>query len=364
MSEKKIYFGPSQPCFIIAEIGANHNGELDLCLRTMEAAASTGVNALKLQYYSARDLVADVDRVWAWGPRGGQTRERIGDMFDRLSLSKEELARAYAFADTLGIPLFCTPFSVQGVKDLEALGNPIYKIASSDISFYPMLDAINNLHKPVILSTGKCPMEDVLAAISHLSDIPSDRLGLLHCIAQYPAPFDEMNIRVVQSFQGRFKGHPIGLSDHCTIHEPALASVALGGCIIEKHFTLDHDLVGPDHWFSMNPAQARQLVESVRTLEAALGDGHKGIAQCEQSEATYSRRSIIVMKNVAKGQAITADHLAMLRPGTGLHPRHWDEVVGQKASRDLRAREPLTWGMIEGQARPDIESPGESADTP
>jgi len=336
-----------QSCFVIAEIGANHNGDIDLCLRTMDAAAATGVDALKLQFYTAAELVADVDRVWAWGPEGNKVEERIGEMFDRLALDCHELARAFDHAKALGIPLFCTPFSVAGVAVLEELGNPIYKVASSDLAYYPMLDAIAESKKPVILSTGKSTLEDVHAAVAHLSDTPADDVVLLHCIAQYPAPYEQMNVRVVESFHEIFPGHPIGLSDHCMADEPALAAVALGASVLEKHFTLDHDLEGPDHWFSMDPAQMKRLVERVRRVEAALGDGHKGIAECEQSEVEYSRRSIIVMKDIAEGEAIPADALALLRPGTGLHPRYFDRVVGCRAARALSSRSPLTWEDVE-----------------
>ncbi len=341
------YFGRDRSCFVIAEIGANHNGDIDLCLRTMDAAAQTGADALKLQFYTAAELVADVDRVWAWGPEGKQVEERIGEMFDRLALGQDELARAFDHAKQLGVTLFCTPFSVAGVLVLEELGNPIYKVASSDLAYYPMLDAIAESRKPVIVSTGKSPLEDVHAAVAHLSDTPKQDVAILHCIAQYPAPFDEMNVRVVRSFAEMFSEHPVGLSDHSMTNEPALAAVALGANVLEKHFTLDHELDGPDHWFSMDPGQMRSLVEQVRRVEAALGDGDKGIAECEQFEVEHTRRSIIVMRDIGTGQVISADDLALLRPGTGLHPRHMDEVLGRRASRQLSARAPLTWDDLD-----------------
>lgn len=343
------YFGRGRRCFVVAEIGANHGGDIELCLRTMDAAAECGIDALKLQYYTAAELVADIDRVWVWGPEGGRVEERIGDMFDRLALTKAELQRAFAHAERLGIPLFCTPFSVRGVADLEELGNPIYKVASSDLSHYPMLDAIDRLRKPTILSTGKSPLEDVDAAVAAMRHTPDEHVALLHCIAEYPAPCEQMNVRVVAGFQERFPGHPIGLSDHCVTDEPALAAVALGACVLEKHFTLDRRLSGPDHWFSMDPEQMRRLVESLRRLEQSLGDGKKAIAACEQWEAAYSRRSIIVVKDIAPGEVVSEEHLALLRPGSGLHPRNWNAVIGRRARVAIEAREPLRWEMLEGE---------------
>jgi sialic acid synthase SpsE len=347
------YFGHGRRCFVVAEIGANHGGDIELCLRTMDAAAACGVDALKLQYYTAAELVADVDRVWAWGPEGGRVEERIGDMFDRLALTKAELQRAFAHADGLRIPLFCTPFSPRGVADLEELGNPIYKVASSDLSHSPMLEAIDRLRKPIIVSTGKAPLEDVDAAVETLRHSPREDVALLHCIAEYPAPTEQMNVRVIASFQQRFPGHPVGLSDHAMTDEPALAAVALGACVLEKHFTLDRELSGPDHWFSMDPERMRRLVESLRRLEQSLGDGEKGIADCEQWEAAHSRRSIIVMKPIAPGEVVSEEHLALLRPGSGLHPRHWGAVIGRRALVAIEPRQPLRWEMLEGEPPPD-----------
>lgn len=346
VSNSNPYFGLGKPVFIIAEIGANHNGEIDLCLKTMDAAVEAGASAVKLQMYTGAELLADTERVWEWGPEGKRTREQVGPMFDRLSLSREEFTRAYAHADELGVTLFTTPFSVDGVRTLEELGNPIYKVASSDLSYYPLLRVIAETEKPLIISTGKAPLKDVFDALEAVNSLEAHDVAVLHCIAQYPAPLEQMNMRVISTYRTLFAEHPIGLSDHCMEHDPALASVALGGCIVEKHFTLNHDLYGPDHWFSMNPAQFEDLVRRVRGLELTLGDGNKGIAQCERWEATYSRRSIIVIRDLAKGQTITADDLAMLRPGTGLHPRHWDEVVGKMASTFVRARTPLEWDHI------------------
>jgi sialic acid synthase SpsE len=341
------YFGNGKPVFIIAEIGANHNGDIDLCLKTMDAAVECGASAIKLQLYTAAELVADTERVWGWGPEGNQVHEPVGAMFDRLSLSHEEFARAYAHADQLGVPLFATPFSVNGVGILEDVGNPIYKIASSDLSYYPLLDAIEKTGKPLIISTGKSPLQDVFDALAHVASLDPLDVAVLHCIAQYPAPIDQMNMRVITTFRALFPNHPTGLSDHCVNHDPALASVALGGCIIEKHFTLGHDLYGPDHWFSMDPPQLKDLVSRVRDLEQSLGDGQKGVAECEEWEAMYSRRSIIVMRDLAAGQIVSAEDLAMLRPGTGLHPRHWDSVVGRKTRAAIPARTPLDWQHLE-----------------
>jgi sialic acid synthase SpsE len=341
------FFGAGRPCFLIAEIGANHDGDLDTCLRSIEAAWEAGADAVKLQHYTAAELVADVDRVWTWGPEGRQVEERVGDMFDRLSLGLAGLSSAFELADELDIPLFCTPFSVRGVHELAELGNPIYKVASSDVSFHPMLDAIAELGRPVLLSTGKCPMEDVDEALQHLAPLPAEDVGLLHCIATYPAPYEQMNVRVVQAYRERFPGHPIGLSDHCLGDEPALASVALGACVVEKHFTLDRNRHGPDHWFSLDPEALRDLVTRVRRVEAALGDGNKRVEACEEWEATYSRRSIIVMRDVPEGKPLEADDLALLRPGTGLHPRHWKQVLGRRARGRISARTPLSWEHLD-----------------
>ena len=236
---------------------------------------------------------------------------------------------------------------MQGVGVLEELGNPIYKVASSDLSYYPLLDAMAQTGKPVILSTGKSPIEDVFDALEHLKSVDAADVAVLHCLAQYPAPVEQMNMRVVSMYRALFPQHPTGLSDHCMTHDPALASVALGGSIIEKHFTLGHDLYGPDHWFSMDPQQLRELVSRVRDLEKSLGDGQKRIAECEQWEATYSRRSIIVMRDLVAGQAITEEDLAMLRPGTGLHPRQWRTVIGKRARSAVPARTPLAWHHLE-----------------
>jgi len=334
--------GEGARAFIVAEIGANHNGDPALASQLMRAAASAGVDAVKFQTYSADCLLADRDRVIAWGPPGRERREPVGAMFDRLSLPLQAYPQLFAEARALGLIAFSTPFSVEFARFLAPLV-PCFKVASSDVTFHDLLRAVAECKKPVMLSVGKSTLGEVEEALTALQAGGCAEIALLHCVAQYPAPMEEMNLRTIPALAGMFPQAVIGFSDHSEGITAALGAVALGARVLEKHFTLDHALEGPDHWFSADPAEMTQLVKETRRLEAALGGARKTVLPCEQAERRTSVRSLVLARDIAAGQVLTEAHLKVLRPGWGIHPRDKAQVIGLTAQVSLPAGTVLTW---------------------
>ncbi|WP_269714107.1 N-acetylneuraminate synthase family protein [Caulobacter sp. NIBR2454] len=337
------HIGEGEPCYLVAEIGANHDGDPDKCLELVRLAAAAGADAVKLQTYTAAELVADPERVITWGPEGLERSETIGGLFDRLALPRDAHAAIFAEAKRLGVTIFSTPFSLDGIGFLSGLGAPGWKIASSDIQYGRMLDALAATGQPVIMSTGKHTLAEVDAAVSRLRRGGCKELVLLHCIAQYPAPMDEMNLRSIPALQGIYPDAPVGLSDHSIGVTAGLGAVALGARMIEKHFTYDKAADGPDHWFSADPAEFAALVRGVREMEAALGGVRLGVTESEIVERRNAVRSLVTARPIKAGQAITDADLTALRPGWGINPMQAEAVVGLAPGRDLPAGQVLTW---------------------
>jgi N,N'-diacetyllegionaminate synthase len=340
--------GPQARCFLVAEIGANHDGDPDRCLELVRAAAEAGADAIKLQTYTAAELVADPGRVVSWGPEGEEREEPIGAMFDRLALPREAHRAVFDEARKLGMEAFSTPFSLPAVKFLGDLGVPGWKIASSDIAYREMLEAVAATGKPVIMSTGKHSLAEVDQAISVLKGAGCQQIVLLHCIAQYPAPMAEMNLRSIPALQGLYPDIPVGLSDHSLGITAVLGAVALGARMIEKHFTWSKSADGPDHWFSSDPAEFTALVQGVRDLESALGSVRVDLTPSEILERKNAVRSLVTSRPVKAGRPLVDADLTALRPGWGISPMRRADVIGQSVLEDLDAGEVLTWDHFRG----------------
>ena len=335
--------GQGFPVFIVAEIGANHNGDPALAARTVEAAARTGADAVKFQTYTAADLVADVERIVTWGPPGKQRSEPVGGMFDRLSLPREAHKDLFDLARSLGLVAFSAPFSLDAARFLAGIDVPCFKIASSDVTYLDLLREVAAFGKPVLLSTGKSTLAEVDRAVTTLTEGGCQEIALLHCVATYPAPFEDTNLRVISTLSAIYPHAVIGLSDHSQGTTACLGAVALGASIIEKHFTLSRDLEGPDHWFSADPEEMKRLVDETRVLESALGTPWKRITPSEEKGRNLGTRSLVLAQSVTAGTAITEDHLKVLRPGWGIHPYDKDKVIGLRVQSDLPAGTVLKW---------------------
>lgn len=337
--------GPGRPCFIIAEAGVNHNGSLDLALRLVEAAADCGADAVKFQTFTAAEVASPQAPKAAYQRAGEGGEESQYAMLERLELSPEAHRALQARCRQLGLIFLSTPFGPASADLLDDLDLPAFKIPSGEVTNLPFLRQVAAKGRPVILSTGMCDLAEVGAAVEALDQAGCPALALLHCVSAYPADPAQANLRAMTSLAQAF-GRPVGFSDHTPGNEVALAAVALGAAILEKHFTLDRALPGPDHRASAEPEEFKNLVAGVRKVESALGDGQKVLQPCEREIRDVARRSLVAARDIAAGQILEADLLLLRRPGTGLGPEWLPRLLGRPAARDIASGQLLSLEMI------------------
>ena len=285
------------PTFIVAEVGANHNGDLELAKKSIDAAVECGVDAVKFQTYTTEELLSHKEAIVTIG-QNGEITQTLKELFDNVTLKREIHKEIYDYAKSKGLICFSTPFSVEGVAFLEELDNPIYKIASSDVNYVDMLEVIGATKKPVFLSTGKCTLPEMDMAIELLQKSGTTDLCLLHCIANYPSKMENMNLNVIKTLKQMYPEFIIGFSDHSLGITASLGAVCFGAKIIEKHFTIDKNLDGPDHWFSMDPNDMKNVVIGIRHLEVAFGTQRKILAQNEVPEKYWATSSLDINKDL------------------------------------------------------------------
>jgi N,N'-diacetyllegionaminate synthase len=328
--------GPGKPLFFIAEAGVNHNGDLEAALKLVDVAAKAGADAVKFQTFRAEQLVS------THAPKAQYQAETTGveesqlDMVKHLELSPESHRELMERCQARGILFLSTPFDSESVDLLETLGVSAYKIPSGEITNWPLLEHIASKRKPVILSTGMSDLIEVEEAVHVLRTAGCSEIVILHCTSSYPAPAASANLRAMQTMEDAFHT-PVGLSDHTDGIEVALAATALGACVVEKHFTLDRSLPGPDHKASLEPEELGLLVRSIRTVESALGDGRKHLMPIEEDVRNVARRSILARQRIPRGTVIAEDMLAFKRPGTGIPPSKLSTVIGRLAARTIQA---------------------------
>jgi N,N'-diacetyllegionaminate synthase len=327
--------GSGEPVFIIAEAGVNHNGDLELAKKLVDAAAEAGADAVKFQTFRAQELVSAATPKARYQADTTGTNESQFEMIKRLELTPDAHRVLVEHCRKLKILFLSTPFDVESADLLETFDMPAYKVPSGEITNWPFLKHIASKHKPVILSTGMSDLKEVEEAVSVLRAAQCSELVILHCTSSYPTPPASVNLRAMQTMADKFKV-PVGLSDHTAGIEVALAATALGACVVEKHFTLDRSLPGPDHQASLEPDDLRSLVRGIRTVEAALGDGQKHAMQAEQDVKNVARRSIVAHRTIPQGSYITNDMLVFKRPGTGIPPSRVSAVIGRKATRTIQ----------------------------
>lgn len=326
--------GRDHPCFVIAEAGVNHNGDVDLAKRLVETAARAGADAVKFQTFSADRMVT------ADAPKAGYQIQATGaeesqrDMLRRLELSADAHRELVGHCRRHAIMFLSTPFDEASADMLEILGVPAFKISSGEITNLPFLAHVARKGKPMIISTGMSTLEDVRAAVRAVLEEGGKAFALLHCVSCYPADPADVNLRAMATMGSTFQV-PIGYSDHTRGNDIALAAVALGACILEKHLTLDRSLPGPDHRASAEPHELADLVRGVRAIEAALGSGEKRPAAAEAAVAAVARKSLVARRDIPAGSIVTETMIAVKRPGTGLPPALRAQVVGRRAKQDI-----------------------------
>jgi sialic acid synthase SpsE len=331
---------------VVAEAGVNHNCDLALGKRLVETAAGAGADAIKFQNYKAGKIsTRTAPRYWfeAADPKGSQW-----DTFDRLDkLSDEDFRALLAHAKKVGITAFSTPFDDLAVDFLAALDVPAFKIASADLTCHPLIERAARVGKPMILSTGTSTLAEVAEAIEVVQRAGNDRVVLLHCTLKYPCPPEGINLRMMEHLMRAFPELPVGLSDHSLGISVPQAAVALGACMIEKHYTVDKKLPGsPDHHLSVDPTDMKAMVEGIRTVEKALGKSQKGVEPLEQDAFLYARRSVTSAVAIPKGTVVTRAMLTYKRPGTGINPRFFEMVIGRVARVAIPEDTTITWEMV------------------
>lgn len=336
--------GRGYPVYIIAEISANHNQNFDKALKIIEAAHKAGANAVKLQTYTPDTLTINCDNkffringtVWQ-----GKT---LYDLYNEAYTPWEWHPRLKEKADKLGLDFFSTPFDSTAVDFLEKLDVPAYKVASFELVDLPLLRKIAATGKPVIMSTGMATLSEIDEAVRTLKDSGCNKLALLKCTSAYPAIPEDMNLRTIPHLADAFNVST-GLSDHSLGSCVSVAAVSIGACIIEKHITLNRSDKGPDSSFSMEPQEFKTLVDDIRNVEKALGNVQY-MATDKERDCRIFRRSLFVVEDVRKGEKFTPKNVRVIRPGHGLHPRHYEKIIKLKASKDLSKGSPVTWGCV------------------
>lgn len=334
----------SDKVFVIGEAGVNHNGSLERALALVDAAAAAGCDAVKFQTFKASALAARSAPMAAYQRDNTGVDESQQAMLARLELGEEAHHVLRDRAHASGLAFFSTAFDPQSLAFLQSLDIPVWKIPSGEITNRPYLVRIAGMGKPVILSTGMATLSEVDDAVNVLlgAGLARGRLALLHCTTDYPTQWQHVNLRAMSTMAAAFGLAP-GYSDHTLGTEIPVAAVALGARVIEKHFTLDRTLPGPDHAASLEPGELALMVQQIRHVEQALGDGLKRPTEPELRNRAVARKSIVAARAIRRGERFSAEMLAVKRPGTGISPMQWDLLLGRAASRDFEADEPIEW---------------------
>lgn len=324
--------------FIIAEAGVNHNGDIKLAKRLAEEAKAAGADCVKFQTFRAEALVtADGEKAEYQKKQTGSGESQLA-MLKKLELTQEEFLELKRHCEKIGIAFLSTAFDMESMKFLESLHPFCYKIPSGEITNYPYLKAIAETGREVILSTGMCEISEVEEAVAVLKENGAGALTLLHCTSEYPAPIEDVNLRAMQTLAEHF-GTKTGYSDHTEGIEVPVAAAAMGASVIEKHFTLDRTMEGPDHKASLEPEELTAMVRAIRKVETALGSGEKQVTKREVVNRKAARKSIVAARDILAGEIFTEENLTVKRPGDGLSPMKWEEVLGKKAVRDFKKEE-------------------------
>ena len=327
------WIGRGSPCFIIAEAGSNHNGDLTTAKKLIATAARIGADAIKFQLFKGEELSAE---------------SKIQEILKRYEFKRKWLGILNDFSEEKGIIFFATPFDEKAVDELTLIDVPVFKIASGDLTNFPLIEYIASKKKPIILSVGVGTLKEINESLKIIYQKGNHGVSLLHCVADYPTRIEDVNLRVIETLKSQFK-IPVGFSDHTmdtTI--PALA-VSQGACIIEKHFTLSRRLKGPDHPFALEPEEFRTMVENIRKTEKALGTPIKGMTPTERGVLKTGRRSLYAKRFIPRGMMIQKEDIAILRPNQGIPPSDLNKVIGKMAKRNISLFEAIKWKDLDGK---------------
>lgn len=328
--------GHGQPCFLVAEIGINHNGNIEIAKKTVDAAADAGADAIKFQNYRTEDFISDKSLTYEYISQGQTVVELQYDMFKRCELTTESLRELKAYCDRRGVIFHSTPTSEAGIKDLVEIGAPVLKNGSDYLTHLPLIRYAGQTGLPIVLSTGMATLAEIDDAVRTFRETGNDQLILLHCTSSYPTPPEDVHLRKIPALSAVF-GCPVGFSDHTEGITAAVGAVALGACLIEKHFSLDKNLPGPDHHFSADLAEFRALVAAVRTTEKCLGDSQVSPVSSERQGRRNFRLSCVTAHSLPAGHVLIESNIVFRRPGTGVPPAYSYLLLGRTLRHALEA---------------------------
>ncbi len=337
--------GPNQPIFIVAEAGVNHNGNPETARRLVETAAAAGADAVKFQTFKAERLATPAAPKAAYQVESSPSRESQLEMLRRLELSEKDHRELIAYCREKGILFLATPFEEESADFLESMNLPAFKIPSGELTNLPFLAHVARKGRPMIVSTGMATLEEVESGVRTIRENGAPELILLHCVSNYPADPAEVNLKALATLREAFQV-PVGYSDHTPGIEIALAAAALGAVLIEKHFTLDRTLPGPDHRASLEPGELMDMVQGIRRVESALGAGKKVPAPVEADISAVARKSLVAARDLPAGTVLARSDVAIKRPGTGIPPADLQRVLGKTVHRPLACDELLDWGDL------------------
>ncbi len=337
--------GTGCPVYVMAEVSANHRRQFDEAVKLVKAAKEVGANAVKLQTYTPDTLTINVDsELFRHGEESLWAGKTLYDLYSEAYMPWEWQPQLKKIANDIGIDLFSTPYDKTAVDFLEEMGTPAYKVASFEIVDIPLIEYIASKGKPMVMSTGMATLAEIDEAVRAAQEAGATRIALLKCNSAYPAPAEDMNLRTIPHLAEAF-GVPVGLSDHTLGIAVPVAAVALGACIVEKHFTLSRDIPSPDSAFSLEPQEFKAMVEAIRTVEKALGEVRYEVSKQEAKSRVF-RRSLFVVKDMKAGEVLTEESVRSIRPGYGLHPRYLKDILGRRARQDIKQGTPLSWELI------------------
>lgn len=340
--------------FIVAEIGCNHNGSKDLAREMVIKAKECGVDAVKFQTFKADALIS------CYAPKAEYQKETTGtvesqlEMTKKLELSHDDLIELKAYAESLGLVVFSTPFDLDSVDFLNSIGQSLWKIPSGEITNLPYLKRIGAIkidNKKIILSSGMATIDEIKTCIGVLVEAGTNEndIILLHCNTEYPTPDKDVNILAINDLKEQFPNVSIGFSDHSVGYVAAVGAAILGASLIEKHFTLDKNFAGPDHKASATPEELKALVENVRRIEVMAGSSKKIVTESERKNKIVARKSIVAARNIVKGEILTEENITCKRPGNGISPMKWYDILGKVAEKDFRTDELIEQSGFEWQ---------------
>ena len=338
MRMKSIAAGGQKKILIIAEAGVNHNGNVELAKQMVRAAKASGADAVKFQTFKAQELVTEYAAKADYQVLQTNAAESQLEMLSRLELSFDDFIELKKLCVQLDIMFLSTPFDFGSIDFLAALDMPYWKIPSGEIMNVPYLIKIAKTGKPIIMSTGMSDMKEIAFSVELLKKNGAGTITLLHCNTEYPTPYADVNLRAMQTLSGAF-GCEVGYSDHTMGIEVSIAAAAMGAAVIEKHFTLDRTMTGPDHKASLEPAELKQMVRCIRNVELSLGGCIKKPSASEIENKLIARKSIVAKRNIAKGELFTEENITVKRPGNGICPAKWFELLGTTAKKDFNANE-------------------------